>query len=160
MIIRHKTGGAGRATFEEVKGRICLHSDDTEWKGVKKPFRVMIDDGRAVIGHELRREWNNEDRDWRYFDDCDLRSDIRVDKAAIQVSCDTAAEVRALLEVSRVAFDELRSIRKVAAARMAALVGKSIASDSDVRLLSLEDRDDWIDPHSGKTLLSIPHDER
>lgn len=156
MIKQHKTGGAGRASYEEIAGRICLHSDMTEWNGATKPFRVVSDDGRAVIGHELCKTWMPEDREWKLSDDSDVRSDIRVDKSAIRFSCDTAAEARAIMEISRVALDELSRIRKTAAARIRSLMGQSLASATHVRLLPFDDHDEWVNPDTGETLLSLP----
>ena len=159
MIRQHKSGGVSRASFEDVRDRICLHSDQTEWNGATKPFRVTADDGRAVIGHELRRVWVQSDREWRYFDDADLRSDIRVDKSAIRFSCDTAAEAMALMEISRVALEELSRVRKTAAARIMSLTGQSLASATSVRLLPLDEHDEWVNPYTGETLLSLPATE-
>lgn len=159
MIRQHKSPGSARATFAEIDGRICLRSDMTEWNGGAKPFRVTTDDGRAVIGHELKRTWVQAERTWKYLDDSDLRSDVRVDKSAILFSCDTAAEAVAIMEVSRVAQDEIIRVRRIASARIKALCGQSLESASDVRLLVLDDRDEWVNPDTGKTLLSLPASE-
>lgn len=156
MIAYHNKGRSKRPSYEEVCGRICLVHDFTEWGGVKSPFRVTAADGRAVIGHPLARTWDDAERRWMYAEENDTRSDVRVDMSAIRASCDTAAEAVALMEVSEVAQKAVLSVRKLAEARMKALSGATLARAPDVRLLSFDEHDEWVDPESGQTLLSAP----
>jgi hypothetical protein len=156
MIAYHNRGRAKRPSYDEIAGRICLVQDFTEWGGVKGPVRVTSDDGRAVIGNELVRSWDDAERRWKYTDESDTRSDVRIDKSAIRASCDTAAEAVALMEVSAAAQKAIIHARKLAEARMKALGGASIATASDIRLLSFDEHDEWVNPDSGETLLSVP----
>jgi hypothetical protein len=156
MIIYHNKGRGNRPSYEGIAGRICLVQDFTEWGGVKGPFRVTSDDGRAVVGFPLAREWNDEERRWQYTDESDTRSDIRVEKSAIRASCDTASEAVALMEVSAAAQKAISQQSKLAIARMKALEGQAIAVSSDILLLSLDDRDEWVDAETGSVRLTVP----
>lgn len=156
MIVYHNRGRATRPSYNEIAGRICLAKDFTEWGGVKAPFRVTADDGRSVIGFPLARAWDDTEKRWKYTDESDTRSDVCIDKDAIRASCDTASEAAAMMEVSEVAQQEILAARKLAEARMKALSGASIAKAPDIRLLSFDEHDEWVDPESGKTLLSVP----
>lgn len=156
MIAYHNQGRGNRPAYDEIAGRICLVQDFTEWGGVKGPVRVTADDGRAVIGNELVRSWDGAERRWKYTDESDTRSDVRIDRSAIRASCDTAAEAVAMMEVSAVAQKAILAARKLAEARMKALDGVSIATAADIRLLSFDEHDEWVDPESGKTMLSVP----
>ncbi|NTF17880.1 hypothetical protein G6L37_05655 [Agrobacterium rubi] len=159
MIRQHRKSGATRATFADTVGRICMYSDMTDWNGGCKPFRVVSEDGRAVIGHELKRIWVQSEHAYRYFDEHDTKRDIRVEKSAIRFSCDTAAEALSIMEVSRVAHEDMIRARNIATERLKSLIGKEIQSASAVVLLCLDDRDDWVDPDTGNVLLSIPRAE-
>lgn len=155
MIVYHNRGRAKRPSYDEIAGRICLVQDFTDWGGVKGPVRVTSDDGRAVIGNELVRSWDDVEKRWKYTDENDTRSDVRIDKSAIRASCDTASEAVAMMEVSAAAQTAILAARKLAEARMKALSGASIAKAPDIRLLSFDEHDEWVDPESGKTLLSV-----
>ncbi len=156
MIAYHNRARAKRPSYDEIAGRICLVQDFTEWDGVKGPFRVTADDGRAVIGNELVRSWDGVEKRWRYTDESDTRSDVRIEKAAIRASCDTVSEAVAMMEVSAAAQKAIIAAGKLAEARMKALAGASIAAAPDIRLLSFDEHDEWVDPDSGKTMLSVP----
>jgi hypothetical protein len=156
MIAYHNRGRAKRPSYDEIAGRICLVQDFTEWDGVKGPFRVTADEGRAVIGNVLARSWDETERRWKYSDESDTRGDVRIDKSAISASCDTASEAVAMMEVSAAAQKTILDARKLAEARMKALAGKSIEPAPDIRLLALDEDDQWVNPESGETMLSLP----
>jgi hypothetical protein len=156
MITCHNRGRTKRPSYDEIAGRVCLVQDFSEWGGVKGPFRFTADDGRVVIGNLLVRSWDEQERRWKYSDESDTGSDVRIDKQAIRASCDTAAEAVAMMEVSRVAMDTFASVRRQVDARLASLAGNDIAGSPDLRLLSFDDHDEWIDAESGKTVLSLP----
>jgi hypothetical protein len=121
---------------------------------------VTGEDGRGVIGFPLKRTWDDGSRRWVYSDHSDERQDIRVDKKAIKASCDTAAEAMALMEVSIRAQADLLAIRKQAESRIKVLRGIVLPRESDVVMLVLDEQVDWVNPETGKTLLSIYEKDR
>jgi hypothetical protein len=125
MIEYFNTGGRKRPSFAQVEGRIVLVSDHTHL-GLRNPVLVTKDDGRAVIGDEIDREWDGMLHRHVYSQNKETAGHTRIDKSAIRVVCDSIAEVDAVMEVARAMEAAIVAENRTAEARMAALEGKSL----------------------------------
>ena len=72
----------------------------------------------------------------------------------------TSSEAMAMMEVSAAAEAAILATRKLAEARLKALDGKELPAASDVRLLAFDEWDEWVNPETGKTLLTIREEDR
>lgn len=142
MITYHN--GPKRTEFATVEGRIIMVADGTVLQGFTQPAKVISDDGRFVVVHPLKRSWSPERRAHLTTDLTDPDYEKKVDKRSIKVSCDSASEVEAVLEVARQLDKEFLLFLKRCESTHLRLEGVEIADESSV----VYDRgmDGWFNP--------------
>lgn len=160
MIRYYNKSKAKRPSFDDVRGRIVLISDGSHLGFSGSVFLVTEDKGRAVIGYEVVRSYDDGLKRFTYSQNKELGDGKVIDRSAIRVACDTVAEVDAVREVVRVLEENIRAETKAAQSRLAALEGASISSAGPVVLkesLSPEGRKvpNWTDAKTGEIVHAL-----
>lgn len=152
MISYYKTGKIKQASFKDVEGRLVLVSDGSTFGLSGTVVLVAEDDGRAIVGHEVVRSYDDELKRFTYSKNKELDGRKRIDRSAIRVACDTLAEVDAVREIRRVMDKNIWSATKAAERRIAALEGVSIVSSGPVVMNEMQDGASFVDRNNGETV--------
>jgi hypothetical protein len=159
MISYYNNAKTKRPSYQDVEGRIVLVSDGTRQGLSGVVVLVEADDGRAIIGREVERTYDDDLKRFTYSQNKALAGRTRVERSAIRVACDTVAEVDAVREVVRVMEANIWQETKAAERRIAALEGVSIAASGPVVMSELPGGSGFMDKSNGETVHFIKEDE-
>lgn len=107
----------------EIVGKYALRDQGLQWASLGRPVIVTgVSGGRAYVDEE-RGKWDDDIKEWRLNGEGERSAAGHISLSTVRCICDTAAEVNAVLTMSRIADKEFRDLLARAKARLAAMDG-------------------------------------